>query len=397
MKRVVGLDLGTNSIGWALVNEKESGDEVSSIVKLGVRAIQYDTFSKSNGSESKDPTKDFLSGKGLSPNASRTQKRGARRNLQRYKLRREYLRKILIKNGLISEDTPLTETGKVSTHETLRLRAKSARNKVTLNELARVLFAINKKRGYKSNRKANSEGGGQAIEGIQLSKILFQENITPGVYVHQLLKKGKYPKLEFYRSDLQNEFRKVWDHQKIYYPEILTEDLFNELQDKNGKQTWAICKLPFGIAGISDKGSVIEKKKKLYQRRIDGLSTKLDLEDLAIVFQEINKDINGSSGYLGAISDRSKELFFKDQTVGEFLYNQVKINPHNSLKNQVFYRQDYLDEFEKIWTEQENHYPDLLKSIKKEVRDCIIFYQRPLKSQKALLSFCEFESWKKNI
>lgn len=394
MKRVLGLDLGTNSIGWALVNEKESEEEVSSIVKLGVRAIQYDTFSKSDGSESRDPTKDFLGGKGLSPNASRTQKRGARRNLQRYKLRRKYLISILRKNGLISEDTPLAETGKGTTHETLRLRAKSARSKVALHELARVLLAINKKRGYKSNRKAKSEGDGQAIEGIQLSKILFQENITPGEYVHQLLKKGKNPKLEFYRSDLQNEFRKVWDHQKIYYIEILTEDLFNELQDKNGKQTWAICKLPFGIAGISDKGSAIEKKKKLYQRRVDGLSAKLELEDLAIVFQEINKDISKGSGYLGAISDRSKELFFNGETVGEFLYNQLKVNPHNSLKNQVFYRQDYLDEFEKIWTEQEKHYPDLLRSIKKEVRDCIIFYQRPLKSQKALLSFCEFESWK---
>ena len=37
MKRILGLDLGTNSIGWALVNEAENKDERSSIVKLGVR------------------------------------------------------------------------------------------------------------------------------------------------------------------------------------------------------------------------------------------------------------------------------------------------------------------------------------------------------------------------
>ena len=37
MKRILGLDLGTTSIGWALVNEAESNNEASSIVRLGVR------------------------------------------------------------------------------------------------------------------------------------------------------------------------------------------------------------------------------------------------------------------------------------------------------------------------------------------------------------------------
>ena len=37
MKKILGLDLGTNSVGWAVVNEAETADEHSSIVKLGVR------------------------------------------------------------------------------------------------------------------------------------------------------------------------------------------------------------------------------------------------------------------------------------------------------------------------------------------------------------------------
>lgn len=37
MKRILGLDLGTNSIGWAYVNEASTIDEKSSIIKLGVR------------------------------------------------------------------------------------------------------------------------------------------------------------------------------------------------------------------------------------------------------------------------------------------------------------------------------------------------------------------------
>jgi len=37
MKKILGLDLGTNSIGWAVVNEAEKNEEKSSILKLGVR------------------------------------------------------------------------------------------------------------------------------------------------------------------------------------------------------------------------------------------------------------------------------------------------------------------------------------------------------------------------
>ena len=39
MKRILGLDLGTTSIGWALVNEAEKNEEHSSITRLGVRVV----------------------------------------------------------------------------------------------------------------------------------------------------------------------------------------------------------------------------------------------------------------------------------------------------------------------------------------------------------------------
>ena len=76
MKRILGLDLGTNSIGWAVVNETESMDEKSSIIKLGVRTISYDNFvSTETGKECMDADKDFRGGKSISYNADRTMKR----------------------------------------------------------------------------------------------------------------------------------------------------------------------------------------------------------------------------------------------------------------------------------------------------------------------------------
>lgn len=112
---------------------------------------------------------------------------------------------------------------------------------------------------------------------------------------------------------------------------------------------------------------------------------------MAIVIQSINGQITGASGYLGRISDRSKELYFGQQTVGQYLKSQLDKNPNTSLKNQVFYRQDYKDEFEKIWETQAKYHKELTPELKDAIGKRTIFYQRPLKSQKGLVSLCEFE------
>ena len=46
MKKILGLDLGTTSIGWALVNEAEGPEERSSIITLGVRVNPLTTNKK---------------------------------------------------------------------------------------------------------------------------------------------------------------------------------------------------------------------------------------------------------------------------------------------------------------------------------------------------------------
>ena len=125
MKRILGLDLGTNSIGWALVDEAENKDERSSIVKLGVRVNPLTV----------DELTNFEKGKSITTNADRTLKRGMRRNLQRYKLRRETLMEVLKEHKLITEDTILSENGNRTTFETYRLRAKAATEKISLEEL----------------------------------------------------------------------------------------------------------------------------------------------------------------------------------------------------------------------------------------------------------------------
>lgn len=405
-KKILGLDLGTNSIGWAYVLEAEKAEN-SNIEQIGARIIQFDNFvSTSTGKESKEPLKDFAGGKGISPNAGRTSKRGARRNLDRYQLRRENLREILLENKIITNQTALNEDGKETTFDTWKSRANAAIDKIELHELARVLFAINKKRGYKSSRKAKNEEEGKAVDGMGIAKKLYEENITPGQLAFQLLKEGKKLIPDFYRSDLQAEFDKVWEIQKQFYPDILSDEFYKELQGKGQRATSAMfwTKYQFNTADIKDLDNNLktektinlhkrdQKKLQAYKWRSDAVSVQLEKEQMAYVLTEINNNLNNSSGYLGDISDRSKELYFNKETVGQNQYNQLLKNRHQSLKNQVFYRQDYLDEFETIWETQAKFHAQLTPELKAEIRDVVIFYQRKLKSQKGLISFCEFES-----
>ena len=381
MKKILGLDLGTNSIGWAVVNEAETKDETSSIVKVGVRVNPLTT----------DELGNFEKGKSITTNADRTSKRSARRNLQRYKLRKESLIKILKEHNFIDDKTILSEQGNESTFETFSLRAKAAEQEISLSEFARVLLMINKKRGYKSSRKAKSTDEGQLIDGMAIAKELYERDLTPGELLLELTSKGTKTEPDFYRSDLQSEFDKIWEYQKQYYPEFLTDELKEQLKGKNKGQTWVICQKAFDIEGVKRDTKGFELKKENYLWRSQSLNSKMSLEQLAIIFQDINNQLNNSSNYLGNISDRSKELYFNHQTVGQYLYSKLSQNPHYSTKNQVFYRQDYLDEFETIWESQAKYHKELTEELKKEIRDIVIFYQRQLKSQKGLLSICELE------
>ncbi|AXG70022.1 CRISPR-associated endonuclease Cas9 [Kordia sp. SMS9] len=401
MKKVLGLDLGTNSIGWALVKEAEEKNEHSSIIKLGVRVIRYDNFNKvdkvGNVSESKNPIDDFKSGKGLSPNAKRTKSRSARRNLQRFKLRRKNLIEILVKYSIINKDTLLTESGKNTTHQTLELRSKSAKEKIPLEAFARVLLAINKKRGYKSSRKVKSEDEGVSVDGMAIAKEIYEKQLTPGHYVYKSLQNGKKYIPDFYQSDLQAEFDTVWNKQKHFYPATLTDEFYKKLKGQGQQNSRKLFLAVHQVYTAENKGKRDEKKLQHYKWRSEAITKQLSIEEVAYVLVEINNNINKSSGYLGAISDRSKELYFNNETVGEYLYNKLLENPHVSLKNQVFYRQDYLDEFETIWETQAKYHKELTNKLKEEIRDIVIFYQRKLKSQKHLISECQFEKHHKVI
>ena len=80
MAKIVGLDIGTNSIGWAVID-----NETKHIDATGSRIIPMDAGRLG----------DFEKGNTVSFTAERTKYRGMRRLRERYLLRRERLLRVL--------------------------------------------------------------------------------------------------------------------------------------------------------------------------------------------------------------------------------------------------------------------------------------------------------------
>ena len=92
MKKILGIDLGTNSIGWALV-EKSDDESRGKIVNAGSRILPM----------SQDILGKFDSGQSISQTAERTGFRGIRRLRERHLLRRERLHRVLNILGFLPE------------------------------------------------------------------------------------------------------------------------------------------------------------------------------------------------------------------------------------------------------------------------------------------------------
>ena len=120
----------------------------------------------------------------------------------------------------------------------------------------------------------------------------------------------------------------------------------------------------------------------------------------AIVGDEGEKKKDSNSAYLAGIRANDAKLQDEHKTVGQYFAEQLRQNQSESptggisyrIKDQIFSRQRYIDEYDQIMAAQRVHYPDILTDeFIRMLRDEVIFMQRPLKSCKHLVSLCEFE------
>lgn len=189
MSYILGLDLGETSLGIATLNEK-NGEPIS-LDEMGVRIFP-------DGRE--DKTKTPLAVK-------RREARGIRRNLDRRLKRKEKLIKFLIDNNLISQNEE--ERLKLKSLNPYELRAKGLDERLTLDELSRVLIHINQRRGFLSNRKSDKQQKDSSDMKVAIKETI--EKIkncgyrTLGEYLYLLQEKNNHSLLRIKPEEVKKE------------------------------------------------------------------------------------------------------------------------------------------------------------------------------------------------
>ncbi|WP_300516329.1 type II CRISPR RNA-guided endonuclease Cas9 [Aliiroseovarius sp.] len=131
----LGLDIGTNSIGWWLY--ATDGERITDVIDGGVRIF----------SDGRDPKS------GASLAVDRRIARGMRRRRDRYLRRRAALMRKLAEAGLMPSDP--TKAKQLELLDPYELRARGLDEALPLTHLGRALFHLNQRRGFKSNRKTD--------------------------------------------------------------------------------------------------------------------------------------------------------------------------------------------------------------------------------------------------
>lgn len=406
MKKILGLDLGTNSIGWAVVNgeQTENGITLQDIEASGSRIIPMDAAILG----------DFDKGNSVSQTSVRTGFRGTRRLHERYLLRRERLHRVLSvmdflpkhyaekldKYGhFLKENEPklawnngqflfmdsfnemladfatnqpelVADGKKVPLDWTIYyLRKKALTQAITKEELAWILLQFNQKRGYNQLRdEEEDQNKNQLVEFYSLKVVEVEDSGDKkgnDIWYNVKLENGWiYKRASSIPLDWVG---KVKDF-------IVTTDLNDDgtvKTDKDGKEKRSFR------APKEDDWTLLKKKT------------------------EYTIDISGN-------------------TVGEYIYNSLLNNPDQKIIGKLvrtIERKYFKDELKAIINKQKEFIPELNDSelyaacieelypsnddFRNSIAsrdftyllvDDVLFYQRPLKSKKSTIANCPYES-----
>ncbi|MBK9959583.1 MAG: type II CRISPR RNA-guided endonuclease Cas9 [Chitinophagaceae bacterium] len=447
-KKILGLDLGTNSIGWALV-EQDFENKEGEILGMGSRIIPMDAAIMG----------DFDKGNSVSQTANRTKYRSKRKLYERHHLRRERLHRVLYvlgflpehyadeidfekrlgkfkeetepklvwkKNGkktngkvkfefifqkafnemvedfkkaqtqLFIEKAKIVE-GKEQKIETkipydwtiYYLRKKSLIEKISKEELAWLILNFNQKRGYYQLRGEEEEVNENVKE--------FVANLTI-----TKIEKGEVDKKNDNRTWYKIIFSNDWQYNATFtakpnWENTEKEFLVIEEYDETGN-----------IKIVKDKFSDTTGREK---RKITPLPT---FEEIEVMSKKDQDKIYGK------IKTRT-ELTIKDSgtSVGTYIFETLLKNPKQKINGKLvrtIEREFYKDELRGILKKQielqpelftDDLYNDCVRELYRSNKahqlllgkrdfvhlflEDIIFYQRPLKSQKSTIGNCSLE------
>jgi CRISPR-associated endonuclease Csn1 len=242
--KILGLDIGANSIGWSLIEVKNEKDilEDGKIIATGSRifpiGLNEDKFKKDLKEESK--------------NLTRRTKRSVRRRRFRFKLRRKMLQYTLKHLNMLPESY-------ANNIQVYQWRAEGTYKKLDLEAIGTIFLNFSKKRGFKSSAedellaegdealgiKADKEAGKVQAGIKKLEQEIADANCTLGQYFYGLIEQNKdahnsqapvnrirnrYVSRKLY----EDEFDIIWNTQAKFY-EATHPTLFSK---ENKKEIW---------------------------------------------------------------------------------------------------------------------------------------------------------------
>lgn len=395
MKKILGLDLGTNSIGWAVVSADENGNPTH-IEGMGSRIIPM-------GSDKID----YEKGATITKNADRRAKRSARRMGKRYKMRRNKLLFILSKLNMLPEriqfKTDFPEATKIQDLELLpiakntmqldslqhyELREKALHEKIALHDLGKIFYQYNRLRGYSGggdvndSKKEKTEDDDNKKYEVRVQKFILKDVVKTDSTYTAKSGKDKGSELPIYNLIVLDEDEEIEGTTKLQtLSEKIGEEIELEIRIKKTKK--------------GDSITFALPQKTNWRKQ---------MEETELLLKEKN--------YYPC------QLFAED----------LRYNKWKKIRNRVILREQYKREFDAVWEEQAKHYPILEKcpddvlneivsyifpgpsdsqqklrelgqknGLKYIIKEQIIYYQRPLKSQSDLIGTCQFEKEEKVI
>ena len=219
MKYAIGLDIGIESVGYAVL-EVDSHDQPFRIERLGSRIFDRAEHPKD----------------GSSLAAPRREARSARRRLRRHRHRLERIRGLIVSSGILSnEQLETLYDGEMS--DIYELRTKALDELVSPAEFARILIHLAQRRGFQSNRKAVDEAdkeGGQLLKAISANKELCEaksyRTVGEMMYRDEKFSECKRNKAENYqntvdRASVEAEARMIFECQRSYGASYASEQI----------------------------------------------------------------------------------------------------------------------------------------------------------------------------
>lgn len=301
MARVYGLDIGTTSIGWAVV-EHDPSSEQGAIFGMGARIFP----------EARDP-------EGTPLNQTRRQKRMARRQLRRRRARRRALNQALSDAGLLPPFSKEKDSdwARVMALPPLPIRARALDEKVAPHELGRALYHLAKRRHFKgrdleesdepeaddAEEKAAKNARDLTIAALKATGKTLGQTLADST-MHE-----KSRGIHALRAHVADEFERLWAAQAEHHPVLnetlrshITEVIFTQKPVFWRKSTLGQCRLMPGEE-LAPRGSWLSQQRRMLEKLnnleiASGNRRPLDEEERAAILAKLQTQ--GSMSWAGA-------------------------------------------------------------------------------------------------